>query len=107
MSQILFNDVDEFIAEAGLDKDKINRKIIRITKQVRAGVVVTYMRQCSVIATYKVETDTVKLEHYVGEFWHDNEEQRAAITKKSDEIIDHIEEELKGNGFSFRAGVIK
>lgn len=100
---VSFHDPDEFLTELTLDKDRIDRGILRLTVRRRyASPFVTV----SVVATATVEGVVVKLEHRIGEAFA-GDEKANGLTDKAQAALGKLTEAGKSLNLDVRAGVFE
>ena len=100
---VSFHDLDEYLAELRIDKDRIDRGILRVTVRRRYGspFVTVY-----VVATATIDGTLVKLEHRVGEAFA-GDEKANGITDKAQTALDTLAEAGRSLGLDVRAGVFE
>jgi hypothetical protein len=98
---VSFHDLEEYLAELRIDKDRIDRGILRVTVRRRYG---SPFVTVSVVATTSVEGVLVKLEHRVGEAFA-GDEKGNGFTDKIQAALDKLTEAGKSLGLEVRAGV--
>ncbi len=100
---VSFHDLEEYLAELRIDKDRIDRGILRVTVRRRYG---SPFVTVSVVATATVEGVLVKLEHRVGEAFA-GDEKANGLTDKAQAVLDKLTEIGKSLGLDVRAGVFE
>ena len=100
---VSFYDLGEYLAELRLDKDRIDRGILRVTVRRRYG---SPFVTVSVVATVTVEGLLVKLEHRIGEAFA-GDEKANGLTDKAQVALDTLTEAGKSLGLDVRAGVFE
>lgn len=100
---VSFHDPEEFLAELRLDKDRIDRGILRLTIRRRYG---TTFVSVSVVATTTVEGVLVKLEQRVGEAIA-GDEKANGLTDKAQAALDKLTEAGNSLDLDVRAGVFE
>ncbi len=100
---VSFHDPDEFLAELRLDKERIDRGILRVTVRRRYGSPFTTV---SVVATATVEGVLVKLEHRVGEAFA-GDEKANGLAEQAQAALDKLTDAGKSLGLDVRAGVFE
>ncbi len=103
--KVLFNDVGEFLEE--LAKDTPDRKIVRITNLFKNSSFSPNIKLLSVIASYTVQGQLVRLERYCGDIWEINEEQDNKIYERAQKVHAEIKEKCEEIGCEVRAGSIE
>lgn len=100
---VSFHAPDEFLAELRLDKDRIDRGILRVTVRRRYG---NPFVTVSVVATATVGGTLVKLEHRIGEAFA-GDEKATGLAEKTQAALDTLTEAGKSLGLDVRAGVFE
>ena len=98
-----FYDPDEYLAELLLDKDRVDRGILRVTVRRRYA---TPFVTVSVVATAVVEGVLASLEHRIGEAFAGDEKVNG-ITDKAHAALDKLTAAGKSLGLDVRAGVFE
>lgn len=98
-----FHDPDEFLAELHLDRDRIDRDILRVTVRRRYG---SPFVTVSVVATATVGGVLVKLEHRVGEAFA-GDEKATGLADKTQAALGKLTAAAKSLGLDVRAGVFE
>ena len=100
---VSFHDLGEYLAELRLDKDRIDRGILRVTVRRRYG---SPFVTVSVVASVTVEGLLVKLEHRIGEAFAGDEKPNG-LTDKAQAVLDTLTEAGKSLGLDVRAEVFE
>jgi hypothetical protein len=100
---VSFHTPDEFLAELRLDKDRIDRGILRVTVRRRYG---NPFVTVSVVATATVGGTLVKLEHRIGDAFA-GDEKATGLAEKTQAALDTLTEAGKTLGLDVRAGVFE
>lgn len=100
---VSFHDLEEYLAELRIDKDRIDRGILRVTVRRRYG---SPFVTVSVVATVTVEGVLVKLEHRVGEAFA-GDEKANGLTDKAQATLNTLTDAGKSLGLDVRAGVFE
>jgi len=100
---VSFHDPDEFLAELRLDRDRIDRDILRVTVRRRYG---SPFVTVSVVATATVGGVLLKLEHRVGEAFA-GDDKATGLSEKTQAALDKIAVAAKSRGLDVRAGVFE
>lgn len=100
---VSFHDLEEYLAELRIDKDRIDRGILRLTVRRRYG---SPFVTVSVVATATVEGVLVKLERRIGEAFG-GDEKANGLTDKTQAALDTLTETGKSLGLDVRAGVFE
>lgn len=98
---VSFHDPDEFLAELRLDKDRIDRGILRVTVRRRYG---NPLVTVAVVATATVGGTLVRLEHRVGEAFA-GDEKATGLADKTRAALDTLTRAGESLGLNVRAGV--
>lgn len=107
MISVLFNSVDEFIEEMIKDADKIERRIVRVTKSFESTSMSPKMCHVSVKCGYVVDGGLVELKRYCGLHWGLNNETDIKIMEKTEEIHKKIEKICNELKLEVRAGAFQ
>lgn len=103
--KITFNFVDEFLAELEKDKATINRGIVRATIKRTIGQKLP-MQYYSVLSSYIVDNEVVKLEQSIGlQMGYEKTEDK--ILAKRDEVYGKIEKKVAELGLELRGGYVE
>lgn len=100
---VSFHDLEEYLAELRLDKDRIDRGVLRVTVRRRYG---NPFVTVSIVATATVDGVLVKLEHRIGESFA-GDEKTNGLTDKAQTTLDTLTEAGKSLGLDVRAGVFE
>jgi hypothetical protein len=100
-SAVGFNDPNEFLAELRIDRERVERHILRLTVRRRYGEPFVTV---SVVATAVVEGLVVKLEHRVGEAFA-GDEKANGLSAKTQVVMQMLTDEASVLGLEVRAGV--
>ena len=100
---VSFHDLEEYLAELRIDKDRIDRGILRGPVRRRCG---SPFVAVSVVATVTVEGVLVKLEHRVGEAFA-GDEKANGLTDKAQATLNTLTDAGKSLGLDVRAGVFE
>lgn len=98
---VTFNDVHEYLTELGRDRDRVDRRILRVTVGRRYGAAFVTV---SVVATALVEGVVVRLDRVVGEAFV-GDEQGAGLAARTQTLLDELTEGGQALGLEVRAGV--
>ena len=100
---IKFNSPSEFIEELQKDKELVERGIVRLTNLARDTQALP-IRHLSVVATYKVKGEIVRLEKFCGQLWgHEPEDSQAY--GRAQGAHDTIKSACRAFGLEIRSGV--
>ena len=100
---VVFNAVEEFLAELEKDQDLVERKIVRLTCLYQQSTMTPVIRHLFVVATYKAGGEIVQFKDFCGDLW--NLEQDEKTIQRSVAIQEKIEEASKEYGLEIRAGM--
>lgn len=100
---VSFHDPEEFLAELRLDRDRIDRGILRVTVRHRYG---NPFVTVSVVATATVEGVLVKLEQRVGEAIA-GDEKANGLTDNAQAALDILTNAGNSLDLDVRAGVFE
>jgi hypothetical protein len=110
---VVFNQVEEFIAELEKDAKKIERGIVRRTQLFESAKISPILQHVSVFASYTVEGQLITLKRYCGDIWGqvgDNgpeQERNDRVIVKAEGYLKTIEEACKRLNLEVRAGAIQ
>jgi hypothetical protein len=77
-NMVIFNALEEFLRELELDKDAIDREIMRVTALYQQSQTVP-LRYLYVVTTYKVKGELVKFQEHVGAMSGDSTTSRIRL----------------------------
>jgi hypothetical protein len=100
---VSFHDLEEYLAELRIDKDRIDRGILRVTARRRYG---NPFVTTAVVATAVVEGVLVKLEHRVGDAFA-GDETAAGLDEKTRTALGKLSDAGNSLGLDVRAGVFE
>ena len=101
LKNLVFNDLEEFLAEIQQDHDRIERQILRLTVRRRYG---NPFVTISVVATAMILDNLVKLDHRIGEVFAGDEKSKG-LESKIQIVLEKLTEAGKTLGLDVRAGV--
>jgi hypothetical protein len=104
---VVFNQVEEFIAELEKDAEKVERGIVRLTKIFEGTKISPNIHHVSVFATYTVEGQLITLKRYCGDIWELGQGRDTEVIAKADGYLTTIEEACKRLNLEVRAGAIQ
>ena len=105
--KVIFNQVEEFIAELEKDAGQVERNLIRCTKLFEPSYLSPTIRLVSIFSTYSVDGQVITLTCYWGDTSGINREKDGEVIAKADGYLKTIEEACKRLGLEARAGVLK
>ncbi len=100
---VVFHAVEEFLKELEMDKDFVERKIVRRTNLYQQSQITPVIRHLFVVAAYKVAGEIVEFKQYIGDLW--NADQDKKVIEKSITLQEQVEEACKQFGLEIRAGM--
>lgn len=102
---VKFHNLDEFIKELEAEQANIERGIVRVSKAQRQSA--KYLTtNVYLIATAKVlNGDILKLEHFVGQEWQNDDEINAITYRRFEEARDKLLSCVEKLGLTVRYGV--
>ncbi len=103
---VKYNSVNEFCEEMKKDTLLIDRGIFRVTKLYTASRASPNIDHLSVVSTYSVECQIVKLEYYCGDIWgiQEQDEKRYKAAEEAISIISNTAAGLEG--IEIRCGIL-
>jgi hypothetical protein len=104
---VMFNSVEEFIAELEKDAAKVDRQIVRITNLSEGTNISPNIQHVSVFATYTVEGQIIILKRYCGDIWRLGQQRDKEVLAKAKEHLKTIEEACRRLKLEARAGAIQ
>jgi len=107
MPTIKFNSVTEFCEEMEKDQHEIDRGIVRITNLYQKSKLSPNIHDLTVLASFSVKGQVIRLERYCGQIWEINTEADQKILERADEIQSLIEHECREAGLEVRAGSLE
>jgi len=103
---VKFNSAPEFLKELEKDKDKVERKIVRLVYVWTPTKFSPNIQHLSVVATARVEGLVYRLDRYCGDVWG-IEHQDESVQKKAEETSKQIEEGCLALGLEVRGGLFE
>jgi len=107
MITVNYNSPEEFCEEMEADKDAIDRRIVRVTFLREASKLSPNIFHISVIASYSVDGQIVKLQRYCGDIWKMNQEQDDKVWGKANEIAKAITDKALALFLEVRPGSLE
>jgi hypothetical protein len=103
--KVHFSDVREFQDELALDKTRVYRSIVRVTKMFQPSKSYPTASHVYVIAGACVRSALIELRVYCGQHWGPDRPQSKEALEKADQIITGLEAWGQSHGLELRAGV--
>ena len=100
---VVFHAVEEFLKELEMDKEVVERKIVRLTNLYQQSQMTPVIRHLFVAATYKAAGEIVQCEQYVGDLWNMASDKKAI--EKGIDLQKQVEEACQRYGLEVRAGM--
>jgi phage host-nuclease inhibitor protein Gam len=105
MIKVKFNSVAEFCQELKKDAGKVERGILRTTKQTQMSSMSPNIHYVFALASYSIEGQIVELRKFCGEIWHIREDEDKKSWDKAEAVLKEIEDLVQGiAGVEIRAG---
>lgn len=104
MAVIRFNVADEFLAELEVDKDFIERKIVRVTALFRPAKRLPFRRVYLLSTAKLLNGDILWLEKFLGPHWEIQSEDNDRTREIYERELTSLKERLHDLGFEVRAG---
>lgn len=100
---VVTSDLDTFLEELFADKEKVERKIVRLTYRhdTRGGAPI---ERITLRATARVAGEILALNLYLGENWGSGLTETEKLQSKGDAALRRIEEACKELGLELRGG---
>ena len=105
VTTVIFSSVEEFLDEINIDRDKIDRSIVRCTQRFVSSSSLPQLKNLSVVATYRVGDQIVKLESPCGTTCMIKTEDDP-VFKRGIDLIDRLKVGVTTLGLTMRAGII-
>ena len=106
MSVVNFSHPEDFLEELEKDKDQVDRGIVRLVYSFTPSKLSSNISHLSVLATALVAGQVYRLEHYCGDLWR-IESQDKPVHDKGTRIKRLIEERCAALGLEVRGGAIQ
>jgi hypothetical protein len=100
---VKFNSAQEFLKELEKDKDKVERRIVRLVYQWTPSKLSPNIQHLSVVATARVEGEVYRLDRYCGDVWQ-IDGQDEPVKKKAEETSKVLGEGCAALGLEVRSG---
>jgi len=104
--KIQFNSIDDFIEDLRVDREKIERGIVRVNFLTKPLNSTPNVRRQFLIAQCIISGHVVALERYLGDIWGIGETDEKTH-EKGDELRAALINKLRGMGLEIRGGMIE
>ena len=105
MATVQFSDPEDFLEELEQDKERVERKIIRLCFMYAPSKVSPNIRHLSVVATALGEGQVIRLRYYCGDVWN-IESQDKAVQDEAEKVKKQIADGCARLGLEVRGGTI-
>ena len=105
MSVVNFSHPEDFLEELEKDKEKVDRGIVRLVYSFMPSKISPNIQHLRVVATALVAGQVYRLEHYCGDLWR-IESQDKPVHDKGTRVKRLIEERCAALGLDVRGGAI-
>jgi len=101
--KVIFNEPKEFIEELRKEKDRVHRRIVRVTIRLKKAETALGAAafQIAVVATCRAGDELIVLEKPCGSCFILNDEVR----KRANEVIEQLKKEIEEVGLEVRGGM--